>query len=306
MALYGGLVREVSSRFENALERISAEYNFDLGDEFEIALCRTLRQVLPQKLGICRGFVIDEFGETAGDDIVIYDRMRFPTVRSLDQDDFARKEKVPIEAVYAYIEAKHTLTVQGNGDSSLSHATQQAARVKRLCSKRQLVSFSELEDNVITNYVDSELKDGFPNYGNPMFAMVFSRNVRLSESSNVSTDPMAIHEALVRDRIMATPSSDLIVAGLDNVILPCIQRGETYIAASPFFVENESHLIAVKVERVGFGVAVMCLLSALDFIHLGMMPWPRILADSMGKKTFDLTAPMDISSPTIEEPTDDK
>lgn len=34
MALYGGIVREIANKFEAALNEISAEYNFDYGDEF--------------------------------------------------------------------------------------------------------------------------------------------------------------------------------------------------------------------------------------------------------------------------------
>ena len=47
-------------KFERQLEYIEATYNFSLGEEFEIAVCKVLRSFLPNKYGICRGFVINE------------------------------------------------------------------------------------------------------------------------------------------------------------------------------------------------------------------------------------------------------
>jgi hypothetical protein len=64
--LYNNYVRDVSERFEQALARIKTEYNFEYGPEFEIAICKTLRAVLPQKYGICRGYVVSELGGQLG------------------------------------------------------------------------------------------------------------------------------------------------------------------------------------------------------------------------------------------------
>lgn len=59
------------------------------------------------KYGICRGFVVDRHGNTAGDDIITYDQELYPTLRFFDSDNqFAQKEQIPVEVVYAYIEAK--------------------------------------------------------------------------------------------------------------------------------------------------------------------------------------------------------
>ena len=38
--LYDGLIERISKEFELQLEKIEAEYNFDNGDEFEIAICK--------------------------------------------------------------------------------------------------------------------------------------------------------------------------------------------------------------------------------------------------------------------------
>src|SRR5581483_5839792 len=100
--LYKGYVANVARRFDEALSQIAANHNLELGGEFEIALCRTLRNALPHRYGVCRGFVVNAEGDAAGDDIIIYDRARFPTLRALGDEDFSRLENIPIEAVYAY------------------------------------------------------------------------------------------------------------------------------------------------------------------------------------------------------------
>ena len=109
---YSGYLQRFG-QFESLFELIAARYNFDYGDEFEFALCDALRAILPERFGVCRGFIVASDGRSAGDDLIIFDRIRFPTLRLLRQDSFARKEQIPVEAVYAYIEAKHTLVLTG-------------------------------------------------------------------------------------------------------------------------------------------------------------------------------------------------
>lgn len=64
---YDNFVVELSRKFLARLEDIKADYNFDLGDEFEIAICELLRIFLPTKYGVCRGFVVDSNGNKEGD-----------------------------------------------------------------------------------------------------------------------------------------------------------------------------------------------------------------------------------------------
>jgi hypothetical protein len=135
--LYDDYVRKLSLGFVSEIERIQAEYGFEYGPEFEVALCRLLRDALPQAYGVCRGYVVDAEGNKAGDDIIIWARDRFPTLRMTASEDYSRKENIPIEAVYAYIEAKHSLVLVGEGPSSLRHSCEQVATVKRLVSQRE-------------------------------------------------------------------------------------------------------------------------------------------------------------------------
>jgi len=101
--LYRDFVANLAKRFDAVLQEIQVEYNFEFGPEFEVAICKVLRRTLPQQFGICRGFVVDKSGELAGDDIIVFDQMRFPTLRALDRIDYSQKEYVPIDAVYAYL-----------------------------------------------------------------------------------------------------------------------------------------------------------------------------------------------------------
>ena len=50
---------------------------------------------------------MDRHGNKEGDVSITYDQELYPTLRFLDSDNqFAQKEQIPVEVVYAYIEAK--------------------------------------------------------------------------------------------------------------------------------------------------------------------------------------------------------
>src|SRR5262245_52310105 len=148
MPLYHGYLSTVTRRFEAALTTIEAVHNFTLGEEFEVVLCEVIRSVLPKRFGVCRGFVVTRDDKTAGDDVIIYDQSIFPTLQLRGAASFARKEHVPIEAVYAYIEAKHTLRLLTEGKSSLGLAMNQAANVKGVVAGRAQVPLTQLVPGV--------------------------------------------------------------------------------------------------------------------------------------------------------------
>jgi len=279
--LYDNFVRRITDNFHAAISEIEAEYNFDYGSEFEVALCKTLRRVLPQKFGICRGFVIDQTGETAGDDIIIYERLRFPTLRSLE-DDYTRKEKVPIEAVFAYIEAKHTLQIKGEGPGSLLKAISQTAKVKELCNKRKPVPLTQINPSLNAANLNVTAPEGFPPIRNPMYTMILARRVCLLESSGVTNDSQAIAEAMLTCGITATVKPDLIVAGESNVMYPGIWRNEKTVLLSPFLFGDGVQLVGRITNGLSLGVALVHLLWALDLIELGKMSWSNILSEGLG------------------------
>ncbi len=274
--LYDNYVREVSNRFEQALALIKKEHNFEYGTEFEVATCKTLRIVLPQKYGICRGYVVSALGEKAGDDIIIYDRMRFPTLRALETDDFSCKEQVPIEAVYAYIEAKHSICIEGDGGTSFQKALTQVGLVKMLCDRRQCVS---LCDDDPKNEVGPP--PGWPEIRNPAYGVIICRHVRLKDGAPIIDDPQEIQRHLLAARPQTLLAPDFCVFGKSNMFIPVVPGAEpdrTWMP-SPFFLSGQSSMNSSIVDGVGFGAGLSLLLWALDWIQLGEMPWPVILED---------------------------
>ncbi|PLS82852.1 MAG: hypothetical protein CYG59_02805, partial [Chloroflexi bacterium] len=75
-----------------------------------------------------------------------FDRPRFPTLALRPDGDFARKEFIPAEAVYAYIEAKNTLFLSGcaGEGQGVVHASAQVGRVKNVLSSREAVELTDV------------------------------------------------------------------------------------------------------------------------------------------------------------------
>ena len=270
--LYNDLVRKIALSFDEALAKIQVEYSFDFGTEFEVAICKTLRQILPPKFGICRGFVINRSGEQAGDDVIIYEQTRFPTFRQLG-DDYSRKEKIPIEAVFAYIEAKHTLQLVGDGDSSLLKALRQAARVKALCDQRDPVPLNQVAPHVnLEATFNISSPPGWPSKRNPVYTAILSRQVRIEQSGPVIEDPAQIYTTLVGWSGDVEQPTDLIVAGRSNISIPVVELSDGQLSVmSPFCLDSSNKLISKIVDGFAFGVALTHLLWALDNIELGLM-----------------------------------
>ena len=172
--LYNDYLTKISGRFQALLDEISANMNFDYGPEFEIALCVALRAILPNRFGISRGWIVPASGDPAGDDLIIYDRERFSTLRMIEQDNFARKEEIPLEAACAYIEAKHTLHIEGDGRQSLTYAKQQIQKVKALTREAR-------EHGTIDPYMNPIPVEGnskwWPDRRNPLFTAIIARFV---------------------------------------------------------------------------------------------------------------------------------
>jgi hypothetical protein len=279
--LYRGFLSTFSKRFKAALESIASVYAFERGDEFELVLCEVLRSILPHRFGICRGFVVNKNGDVAGDDILIYDRTLFPTMQLRDES-FARLETIPIEAVYAYIEAKHTLDLEGDGDSSLRKAWKQAVTVKNLCLQRPGIPPEQIDRYLnIAGALKAGIPSDFPQIVNPIFSMVISRYVKVAGK----TDPESINKAL-EGWTCPEGELDVVIAGEHQIILPVVPDAENTGASlrSPFFIGNKSMHYARRVDDLAFGVGIAMLLFALDWIRLGSLPWHAIISDGLGIK----------------------
>ncbi|MBU5214551.1 DUF6602 domain-containing protein [Heyndrickxia oleronia] len=275
--LYNNYLLTLSNKFLLALDDISADYNFDYGDEFEIAICSVLRKFLPLKYGVCRGHVVSSKGEKEGDDIIIYDQERFPTLKINKRDDFSRKENIPIEAVYAYIEAKHKLD-SNTFDKSLN----QVSDVKKLILTRNQTKLYQ-PDPYINPASEVTGLDHFPSYRNPVFTMILSR-FSVSRNNEKSDSPKEIQEFLdhKRETLQRTYfEPELIVASHSNFlsagyITDSLDHIPTYFALTD---KNFGYQNLIR-ENLSYGIALAYLMGAIDYIRLGKMPWADLINDA--------------------------
>ncbi len=285
--IYGDYVRRISQEFDTELSKIEAHHNFEFGDEFEKAICKILRRVLPNHYGVCRGYVVDELGNEEGDDIIIFDRMRFPRLRPVEESDLDTTQRIPIEAVYAYIEAKHTLALIGTGGQSMAKALEQVGNVKALCNTREPRSWEALTRHATLGkgFTHVREKDG-PSTRNPVFSAIFARFVRLRGGQPRIESCRIMNELEANQKDIPSPfenSPDLVVLGSDVSMLPMVmgENPETRDYVSPFLVDG-AQLVPISCQGTSFAVALFDILFALDNIELGRLKWSNIIGEVVG------------------------
>jgi len=288
--LYDDLIVRLSEKFTRRLEEIESDFNFELGDEFEFAVCDILQNLLPDKFGVARGFVVNMDGEKKGDDIIIYDRSRFPTLRFHDKNQYYRLENIPIEAVYVYIEAKHTIEYDfSNKKCSFFKAFKQASEAKELIAKRKpadLYSFNPYFVDV--PFVKIPLKETklLPKINNPAFSCVIARNFNFKSNQNDEVDLSSI-EFLTKNIIIPKQDviPDLIVLNKDIVLYPRIFEDGEFKEGKLFNDNPEKFAYTVLIRpNIAYGIFLAHLLYAIDWINLGKMPWDLIHFDSTREK----------------------
>jgi hypothetical protein len=243
--------------------------------------------VLPSHFGVCRGYVVDAYGNEEGDDVIIFDRMRFPRLRPVEESDFETTQRIPIEAVYAYIEAKHTLALSGTSGQSMAKALEQVGNVKALCSTRESVPW-----NVLTRHArlgkgfTTEIEKDSPKSRNPVFTAIFARFVRLREGQPQIEPSTLMRELEANQKDIPSPFEnppDLVVLGGAVVMLPIVKYESpvTLDYVSPFVVDG-SRLMPFPCEGRSFAVALFDILFALDIIELGRLKWSDIIGEVVG------------------------
>ncbi|MER0170482.1 MAG: hypothetical protein DU489_07730 [Nitrosomonas sp.] len=277
--VYQNYISNLQHAFEKRLDDISAQFNFELGSEFEVAICEILSSFLPNKFGICRGFAVNAEGATAGDDIIIYDKERFPTLRTITNRAFDKKDMVPIEAICAYIEAKHTLDA-----NSFIKAVEQVQAVKQLCSQREPVSFYQVDPHVECTTPAPPTVLHWPKYRNPVFGMILSRYSAGGDGKSRATSPGDV-EAFLREQLNCMKPSpylpDLIVAGSDNYLSPAHLKEDGQTLPSLHYIpEVTTGYQVLEKPGIAFGAALAQLAGAIDWVRLGRMPWIRIVNDA--------------------------
>jgi hypothetical protein len=279
--LYDNYILRLSQRFRAELETVKAIYNFDLGDEYEIAICRVLRHILPLKYGICRGFVVANDGTKAGDDIIIYDSNRFPSIGFRDYNDFSRKEFIPIEAVYGYIEAKYTLDLSDSKSENLSKALSQINDVKEICNKRQAVQINQFENLVLDTVIAPW---DFPPIKNQSWAAIFCS--RIKYDGRILESPEEIEKILKGKAINTLNRPDLIVFGSNVIGIPIFQNQPKHgvDTLSQFYINGKTGFKTLITEDKAEGIGICQLFAAFDKISLGQIKWANVVFDAMTKK----------------------
>lgn len=277
--MYKDAIGRLSRLVEAELLRLEAIYNFEHGPEFEIALCRLLRSALPSRYGICRGYLITSDNQIAADDIVIFDRDGSPTLRMLEQDDYSRKEYVPVEAVYAYIEAKHTVHLDLGEESSIFRACSQVASVKSL--PRAGRPHEQITDDFTlkTDFLKLEIgKLCHPRIQNPIVGAIFSRYVAWGKQRREANELYNRPEINLGVDVALQP--DLLILGNDMIGLPGKSDGK-YINLTLFrgTTDNSIHLFVVKNRAIALGI--VSLIHKLNTIRLNKIDWAPVITEQL-------------------------
>lgn len=290
--LYEGWVRDVSERFEHKLRERRITRNTEGGDEFEIVICEQLKEILPTGVGVCRGYIVDMYGGKAGDDVIVYDAARVPTLRGLG-GDLHKKDYVPAEAVLAYIEAKQTLYIKPTpkqSGQSIAKACAQVAAVKSL--ERGPTSRFEVSSGLRKQF-GMKTPSGYPELGNPWYAAIFATRVVLAGrtllGSRVPTNSdidACVHplpdDHRIRPDVLACPQLFVAPMFLDTEANQRILR--------PFAIETTMTL-ATGSPGAGFGLGFIHLLWAIGQIKLGPAQWLHAMHQELiaGDKTGQLS-----------------
>jgi hypothetical protein len=274
---YKNYIKYLSEKFLRRLDDVNAVYGYEYGNEFEIALCEILREFLPQKYGICRGFVVSETGDIAGDDIIIYDQFLFPTLKL--RNSIARKEMIPIEAVYAYIEAKNAIEISDiKSRQSINKALDQVRKVKQLCLTRTKRPLGALHSEFPPLFHIDPIDD-MPSYQNPIYTAIIAGSIKINGIKIGEEDK--IRDGLSNlyiDRNDNNP--ELIVFNQDNYWATGYYYDNTNTSGIETLFKHESKTAFYgthNVDKLSYGLFLAYLMASLNFITLGKMPWNSMI-----------------------------
>ncbi|WP_437748030.1 DUF6602 domain-containing protein [Sorangium sp. So ce302] len=278
---YDGWSEEIVEHLEDEFRKLRALATLELGPELEIAMCHALRKFLPERAGVCRGWVVDVTGDKQGEDIIIYDAARFPTLRGLG-GDLAIRERVPAEAVLAYIEVKHTLYAQAkvpakSQGQSVVKACRQVAAVKRLTRApvplKMIAPRISLEDGAI------QRDRGFPAIRNPWYAAIWALNLRVDKALE-GNPAEAVKRRVAGARRAGTRVEHLpdVIAAGPVLMTPAIAAAGA-LEPRPFTTPDTELIFTNGMKALG--AAMEHLTWAIDDILLGEIPWRRMLAHQL-------------------------
>ena len=283
---YRDYLATINQRFEALFSEIKTVHNYENGPEFETALCAAFRAILPQKYGVCCGYVFTVDGREIGDDIIIYDQQKFPVLRFLNTNDYTKRQHIPVEAVVAYIEAKNTIIMKDGENNSLSRAIKQSTDIKRL--GRQEIPINPFHEYGVTlgKHLQIDTYLGHPQINNPFFTCIFARGVREKKGGKL-LDNEKITELLMKRKNVSSEGEtpDLVVLNSDVFLYPVVNG--TFV--SPFYRKDleGSKLFIQREIGCAWGLAIALMFDAFSKIHLSGMDWTGIFSNALNMNQVD-------------------
>lgn len=280
---YNDYIKKLSTRFLARLDEIDPQFNFDIGNEFEIHLGGLLQELLPNKYGICRGFVTPLDGQAKGDDIIIYDHQSYPNLKPNSASKFTIKENIPVDSVYAYLEAKNTIEIKKDSVGTYwGKAIKQTQDVKNIY--REPRNSNEIIDGVtLGENLTIPLRKSFPEICNPMYTAIICRGIR--ENGKIITDHQEIKRKLIGLKYPNDNPPDLIIIGNDLAIFPSLIEPEKQTLESPFFIKGRHSLVTVIMPEMAFGFGMAMIQWALQNIKLKDINWKLVLGEVFEKNS---------------------
>ena len=134
--------RRVLSSAQNKLTaaidqiRLSIPHSAEIGTLIEQQFRSQLEEILPEKIGVSHGFVVDSSGGVSRQmDIILYDRLNTPRIFASDG-----AQMFPVEATYACGEIKTSLD-----SDKLKNSFEKCSSYKNLCRKAYIKKTSPIK-----------------------------------------------------------------------------------------------------------------------------------------------------------------
>jgi hypothetical protein len=183
--------------------------------------------------------------------------------------------------VLAYIEAKHTLVVEGDEGvgQSLAKATKQIEAFKAI-ARPAVEHRAALGGITLGADFSINTEPGFPATRNPYYAAIWARHLK-SKKAELSASYRAFSERLSTIAGGRTELPDMIVAG-GSLALPAVRKDQN-VELKPFLCET-TELVTILNDAAPWGVALAHLLWAIEWIRLSDLPWPGMLAEPLQRK----------------------